>query len=233
MATIIADASQTTGIVRASEGAERQVRALRDGSVVTVDWYMSLVAEGRVFGVNNGTGTAPDTWNDVYADAEQDMYLYVPAGTVIIPLYIGLGFEDTSTAALSDILAGYSSNGDANAVGTALTSYNYRTLASPSSSVVAKSVITSAGSTHLGGTDFLEFWRPYAGFAIDAFDSSIAWLGGGANSMHGMFWSAREQVPPVIGSAGTACALSIFMGQTAGTGFGTIIWAELPASAVA
>ena len=93
MAAIIADASQTTSIARVSEGDNRQVRALRDGALVTVDWQQALVAEGRVHGVNMGTASTPVTFNDAYAAAEQDLYIYVPAGTVIIPLYIGINFE--------------------------------------------------------------------------------------------------------------------------------------------
>ncbi len=234
MAAIIADGSQTTAIQRVSEGANRQVRALRDGAMVSADWYTALVAEGRVHGVNMGTGTAPITMNPVYGDALQDLYMYIPAGTVVIPLYIGLNFEDTGTVLVTDILAGYSSNGDAAVTGGAeLIKYNYRTLASPPSAVTVTQVVTSNGSTHLGGTDFLEFWRPHAGFQIDAQNTTIAWLGGGSDSIHGMFWSAREKIAPVIGSAGTDCAMSIFMGTQAGIGFATVVWAELPASAVA
>ena len=235
MASIIADASQTTAITRVSEGDNRQVRALRDGALVSADWYLALVAEGRVFGVNMGTASTPITVNAAYADAEQDLYIYVPAGTVIIPLYIGLNFEDTGTAAAADIFAAYSSNGDAATTGGVdLTIMNYKTLASPNSACVATQVVTGAGTTHLGGTDFLEFWRPYAGFQIDAFaPTAVAWLGGGSDSMHGMFWTAKEKVPPVIGSTGTDCAMSIFMGVTACIGWATVVWAELRASAVA
>ena len=59
MASIIADASQTTAVVRVSEGDNRQVRALRDGALVGVDWYQALVAEGRVHAVNMGTASTP------------------------------------------------------------------------------------------------------------------------------------------------------------------------------
>ncbi len=232
MATLITDSSQTE-VERVVEGDPRKVRTFRDGSVVMADWIQALVLEGRVHGVQTGTATTPDTFNAAYADAQQDLYIHVPAGTVIMPLYIGIGWEGTSTAGLLDCFAAYSSNGDASVTGDALTVYNFKTLASPSTACTATAVVTGGGATHLGGTDFLEFWRPYAGFHIDAAGASIAHLGGGTDSLHGMFWSAKDSIAPVIGSAGTACALSIFASAVGGTGYITAVWAELPASALA
>jgi hypothetical protein len=211
----------------AGEDRAIQARGFRDGSQISVDWLTALVAQGVVHTAGAGSGTTPDTFNPVYGDALQDFYLYVPAGTVIIPLQISISFEDTSTAAVMDVLAGYSSNGDSAVTGTALTIYNYRTLASPASVCTATAVVTAAGTTHLGGTDFAEFWRPYAGFGEDAFNGSTAPTGGGQYSVAGAHWSARQFVAPMIGSALTACALSIFAGATAGTGFIQVVWAEL------
>ncbi len=230
MASIVAKAQQTTAVNRGAEGKQKQLRVLRDGAMVDCDWITALSLEGRVHGVNTGTGTTPDTFNAAYAAAEQDMYIYVPAGTVIMPLHIGIQFEDTSTAANTDIFAAYSSNGDSSVTGTGVTIYNTKTLASPASSCTATAVVTSTGSTHLGGNDFLEFWRPYAGAAIDAFNASIANLGSGRYSIHNMEWTARQFVAPLIGSADQDCALSVYAGVTAGTGFITVIWAEFDAS---
>ena len=81
MATIKTDASQTE-VERVSENDTRQVRSFRDGSVVVADWMSALVLEGRVHGVQTGTGTTPDTFNAAYASGEQDLYIFVPAGTV-------------------------------------------------------------------------------------------------------------------------------------------------------
>ena len=230
MASIFGDASQSSSVGRASEGAQKQLRVLRDGSLVSVDWMQALVMEGRVFGVNVGTGTGPTTFNAAYAVAEQDLYLYVPANTVIIPLLMSVAFEDTGTAIVMDVVAGYSLNGDSAVTGTALTIYNYKTGDSRDSGCTATSVITAAGTTHLGGDDFLEIWRPYAGFAEDAFNGSTAWVN---QAVHGARWSAKQEVAPIIGSVGTAGALSLYASATASTGFITLIWAELPASAFA
>lgn len=225
MATIFAEARQTSPAIQ-SQGSDRQLRSMLDGGLITYDWIQAAIAEGIVHGVNTGTGTAPTTLNATYAAAEQDLYIYVPSGTKIIPLYIGIEFEDSGIAQVMDVVAGYSSNGDSAVTGTALTIYNYHTLASPATSCVATGVITAAGTTHLGGTDFLEFWRPYAGFAEDAFNGSTAWVN---SAVHGVHWSAKAFPAPIIGGSGTDCALSIYAAAQAGTGFITAVWAEFAA----
>ena len=226
MASIFGNA-QVTAPTIAAAGADRQVRTWRDGSVVTVDWIQAAIAEGQVFGAQTGSGTAPTTFNATYAAAEQDLYIYVPAGTLIIPLYIGINFEDTGTALVLDVVAGYSNNGDSAVTGTAITAYNYKTAASPNTACTVTAVVTATGTTHLGGDDFLEFWRPTAGFAEDAFNGSTAWVN---NRIHGMFWSAKTFPAPVIGATGSAGALSIYAGAQAGIGFITAIWAEYPST---
>lgn len=229
MAGIFVKAAQTTpGSV--SNTKETQLRGLLDGTVITMDQYQAYVAEGIVHGAQTGTGTTPDTLNPVYGDALQDFYLYIPAGTVIMPLQISIALEDTGTALAMDVLAAYSSNGDSAVTGTALTVYNYKTLASPSTNCTATAVVTSGGTTHEGGTDFLEFWRPYAGFGEDAFNGSTAHTGGGQYAPGGAHWSAKQFPAPLIGDSGTACALSIFAGTQAGIGFITVIWAEFTAA---
>lgn len=206
-----------------SDGVDVQLRALRDGALITAPWYFALVAEGRVFGCNVGTGSTPVTMNAAYAAGEQDLYTYVPTPTCIIPLEIQIATEDSGTALAQDVLAAYSSNGDSAVTGTAITAYNYRTNASLNSACTVTSVVTSNGTTHLGGDDFLEFWRPYAGFGEDAFNSSTGWVN---NQMHGVSWSAMQRVPPIIGGS-AAGALSLYLGSQAGIGFFVQVWAEL------
>lgn len=229
MASIVGSAQQTT-VSLASEGTQRQVRLTRDGAVITMDWIDAAIVQGICHGAQTGTGTTPDTLNPVYGDALQDFYLYVPAGTVIRPLYIGVALEDTGSILAVDTLAAYSTNGDANPTGTGLTVYNYKTLASPATSCVATAVVTSTGTTHLGGTDFLEFWRPYAGLINDNGGSALAVNNDGESGPGGAHWSAKDYPSPVIGSAGTDCALSIFAGAQAGIGFITVVWAEYSAA---
>ena len=229
MATFIGDATQTSPSL-VSNGAQRQARLSLDGSLITADWVQAAIAEGIMHGVNTGTGTAPDTFNATYAAAEQDIYIFVPEGVVIIPTYIGVVFEDTGTAKKLDVFAAYSSNGDSAVTGDARTIYNVHTLASPGSACTATAVVTGSGATHLGGTDFLEFWRPYAGFGEDAFAGSTAATMRGQFSVSSAHWSAKSYIAPIIGAADTACALSVYAAAQAGLGFITVEWAEYPAA---
>lgn len=226
MASIYGSAEVTSPTIAAA-GAQRQIRVSRDGAVITQDWIQAAIAEGQVFGVQSGSASSPTTLNATYAAAEQDLYIYVPAGTVIIPLYIGIAFEDTGTAQVMDVIAGYSLNGDSAVTGTALTAYNYKTGASPNTGCTCTGVVTSGGTTHLGGDDYLEFWRPYAGFAEDAFNGSTSWVN---PAIHGVAWSAKQMPAPIIGASGAAGALSIYAAAQAGTGFLTAVWAEFPAT---
>ena len=230
MSASFSKAAQSSSPSRVTENSQVQQRALRDGSNVTVDWMQAAVMEGRVHGANHGTGTTPVATNATYADAEQDFYLYVPAGTVIIPLSIQIAMEDTGTILVTDTLAGYSSNGDSAVTGTALTVRNFKTLGSSASNCTATAVVTSGGATHLGGTDYLEFWRPYAGLVPDHLNAAAAVNMDGDGGPNGASWSAKTSIAPGIGSTGTDCALSVFAAFQAGIGYITVIWAEYDAA---
>lgn len=223
--------AQQTSPTLVGEGDQRQIRLTRDGALVGMDWIQAAVMQGIVHTAGSGTGSTPVATNAAYAAGEPDLYLYVPAGTVVIPLSIMVCMEDTGTIDAGDCLAGYSSNGDGAVTGTALTIYNYKTLASPASSCTATGVVTSNGTTHLGGTDFAEFWRPWAsGRVPDHFAAAAAVNQVGDSGPNGAHWSAKNSPAPVVGSAGTDCALSVFASFQAGVGYVQIVWAEYAAS---
>ncbi len=205
-------------------------RGTRDGALLTMGWLTSLVMEGRVFGANAGTGTAPVTLRPTFATTEADLYIYVPPGTTIIPVYLSVAFEDTGTAQVLDVLALASSTGDSSITGTATTVYNLKIGASNSSNCTATNVVSGTQTDPYAGY-FLEFWRPYGGFGEDAFNSSVAWVTPG---IHGSSWSAMTGgVPPIIvGSSATGSCLAVYASAQAGTGFIQAIWAEVPSTGI-
>ncbi len=226
MATLFGTAAQSTSRVLVSEGASRGMDVSRDGTLFTLDWLMRMVMAGLVYGVNVGTGTGPTTFNATYAAAEPDLYIYVPTDTAIIPVYMSVQLEDTGTAAVMDVMACATSTGDSAVTGTALTKYNLKTNAPFTSNCTATAVVTAAGTSPLAG-NFIEFWRPYAGFAEDAFNGSTAFIN---SKVHGSEWSIlKVGVAPIIMETG---ALALYVGATAGIGFITCLWIELPVSAV-
>lgn len=221
MAIIKGVASQTDSINWVSEGADQYIRTLRDGTVITMDWVQTKAIEGKVFAVCSGLLGTPDTFNAAIADAEQDILVTVPSGTTIIPVYIGFNVEDSGTAAVCDCVAVASNIYDNAVTATSETIKNYRTDKSTATSAcTAYSVVTGNGTAVESG-NFVEFWRPTAGFAEDGFNGSTAF---GNPLMHGTYWSINKaSVAPVIVGTGS---LSIFAGMQAGTGFLTVMWVE-------
>ncbi len=213
-----------------ADGGYIAAQGTRDGAIFTADWILGLALEGRVFGANVGTGTTPVTVNATYAAAEPDLYVYVPNGTTILPLYLSVAFEDTGTAQVMDVVAVASSTGDSAVTGTPITAYNLKLGAANSSNCTVTSVVTSNGTSPLAGY-FLEFWRPYAGFAEDAFNGSTGWV---TPAVAGCSWSAAlVGVPPVIvGSTTAGSCLALYASAQAGIGWLTAIWAELPSTGI-
>lgn len=196
------------------------VQGTKDGAIYAADWVFSKALEGKIFVAQSGTGTSPTTFNATYSAAEPDLYVYVPSGTNIIPIYVSVCFEDTGTAQVMDVMAVASSTGDSAVTGTALTVYPLRTDAPSATVCTATGVVTAAGTSPLAGY-YYEFWRPYAGFGEDAFNSSTGWVNSG---IHGASWSLRQSgIPPIITGGGS---LSVYASGQAATGFITVMWVE-------
>ncbi len=227
MATLFGTAAQSTSIQRVGEGVSRATDVSRSGVLFTQDWVQRELFAGNVYGVMVGSATTPVTFNATYGAAEQDLYIYVPANVAIIPIYLSVGFEDTGTAQVMDVFASISATGDSAVTGTALTKYNLRTDAPYTSSVTATGVVTAAGSTEAAG-NYIEFWRPYAGFGEDAFNGSTGWVN---SNIHGVDWSiSKAGFAPLV--MPTGCLVMFASGQAA-TGFIRAIWVELPSSVFA
>jgi len=223
MALVKGKGRQTTSINFESEGADQYLRLMRDGSLVNMPWLMTKVIEGKVFGVQSGLLTTPDTLNATIADGEQDVLINVPSGVTIIPVSISVCFEDTGTAQVMDVIAVASNVYDNANTSTAETIYNLRTdKPTGGSQCYAYSVVT-AGGTAVESGNYFEFWRPYAGFAEDAFGGSTGWK---SALVHGAHWNIGQAVvPPVIVGNGS---LSVYASAQAGYGFIKVVWVEEP-----
>jgi hypothetical protein len=212
----------TSPLRDASDGHSGKLWTLRDGAAVNMDWYTALALEGRCFIVDTATGTTMDDLNDLWTTADPDLYLYVPKGLAVIPLYIELGFEDTSTAVVADIyaLASNTEDADRSVTGTVETISCLRTDMPYATGCSAWSHVTACTEPAAG--NYFEFWRPYAGFIDDEFNDSIPWR---VPQPHGISWSAKEAtIPPIICDGG---CVAVWASVTAGTGFITMIWAEV------
>lgn len=205
-----------------SDGIYEKLWAARDGAVVGMDWYTALVMEGRCFTVDTATGTSEDDLHDTWANTEPDLYIYVPGGVTVIPTYLEIGFEDSGTAQITDVYALMSDTEDTDRSlgGTAEWPVNLRTDQPYASAVTVHSV---ASVTNPIAGKYLEFWRPYMGFAESAFAGNTSW---GTDLFHGVHWSVAEATVPPI-AVGPAC-IAIWASTKDGKGYITATWIELP-----
>lgn len=224
MAIIKAKGQQTSSVSVGSEGADVYVRAMRDGSLINMPWLTAKAIEGKVFAANTGLLTTPDTFNATIADAEQDMLVNVPTGTTIIPVYLQVNLEDTGTVLAVDVVAVASNVYDNTGLtSTVLTVMNMRTDKAAGGSQCTAHAVVTANATAVETGNYVEFWRPMAGLAEDAFAGNTMPTN---NQVSHSRWSIGDAVvPPVIVGPGS---LSIFTGAQAGIGFITAIWVEEP-----
>lgn len=212
-----------------TEGADVYARMTRDGALFTADWFLAQALAGNAFALNSGKLTTPDTFNaGAAADGEPDLLINVPSGTVVVPVYIGIQYEDSGTALVLDTFAVVSDQYDNAVTATAETSniMNMRTDDPKNSNCSAYSVVTGGGATLETG-NYIEFWRPFAGFGEDAFNGATGWVNPAIN---GCKWSIRDAVvPPIVKGNGS---LAVFAGGQAQTGFISVIWVELPTASL-
>ena len=207
-----------------AEGQERPARSNRRGELVVANNYQQFVQDGRVFCVNVGTGTAPATFVGAYVATTPDVYIYVPLGTTIIPLFIQVSYEAVGTESTMEIVATASVTGDSSAGGTGLTIYPMR-LDNPRSSACTATVLGTVTSPNSG--TFFDFWR-----RMRPLTDTVATT---ENDRHELTfeWSALTSVAPhIVGTtAGTGgSCLALWAASQAGTGFIKVIWAEIPST---
>ncbi|KKM26445.1 hypothetical protein LCGC14_1584710 [marine sediment metagenome] len=218
-----------TGPRRVSDGQPVDLRATRDGTPFTAEWYTALALEGKCFIVNHGVASTAVACNTAWLETEPDVYIYVPDNIVVLPVSIYLAIEDTVAAAATiDVNAVASSVGDDTVSGSALTVMNIRTDAPESSSVTATGTVTGTSASTPYAGNYYEFWRPITGAVIN----NAAAGAGGYN--YAFQWSALEEgIPPMVVGTGS---LSLYCGALTASQaliYSGVTWAELPESAIA
>jgi len=211
-----------------SDGALRALRGTRDGAAFSADWYLAHALEGRAYAINTATASTPDTLtaNAGLLVAQQDAYITIPSGTTVIPVLIEISLEDLGSAGACDICACASTTVDTAVSATSVTIMNMRTDAPQSSLCTAYSVVSGNGTSPYSGT-YYDFWRGYSGDAPDQFNSSAAQTN---NLLSRTTWEASKTMcPPIITGA---ASLSVYATFTAGKGWITIVWVEIPSSSI-
>ncbi len=217
--------AQQQNVARKSDGQWLPPRGTRDGAMFTADWLTALTLEGRVFGMNGasggiGYGSSPITFEGVYAATSVDIGLDVPDGTVVIPISIEVNLQTTG-GSLFEVFALASRTLQATSGATAGTIVPFRTDAPVATNCTGYITDGDVTATDPNTTGSYEFWR--SGYPSDP-DVAL-------NPNPRYSWSAiNDGVGPVIVGPGS---LALYVSGTSGVGFATVIWAELPESAIA
>lgn len=213
-----------------SDATMVDVRGTRDGAMFTAPWLTALAMEGRCFAMSTGVGTTPDSIATAYATTKPNAYVTVPTGTTIIPVFIEVTHEDTSTAQAVNMYAVASTVRDTSPTATAVTIYNMRSDAPIKSLCTAKSAVTTGTTPYDTSGNFIEFWRGSAGMVEDSYAGVTA-----ATSELNIRsqWCVRDNpCPPVIVGPGSLSVYDKHDIAATETGWITIIWAEVPSTSI-
>ena len=204
----------------ASESHSKELRCGKDGSLFTADWFQSMAMEGRMFCAQAGVLTTPITWTATAANdqAKPAMFISVPDGTTIIPLEISLYMEAFGTDSLFECAA-ITGTGGVSAGGTAMSITNMRTDAPHTSLCTATSDLTGGTACTANVNEFWKSGVQKVATTATADDASM-------RNPDVFTWRYTDGMfAPVIKGAGQ---IMVTQGSQAGTGFGRIIFVEIP-----
>lgn len=220
-----AKARQTSAISSVSEGNDVYVRSLRDGTLLSAEWIMAQTIRGRLMCAQAGLLSTAITWEATATNDQTKpaMFIDVPSGTTIFPLEISLYMEAYGTSAQFECEA-ITGTGGVSAGGTAMAITNMRSDAPYTTNCTATSDVT-------GGTactaNLSAFWRNGQQFAITKTAGSAT---AAADDPNRFVWRYTDGLfCPIVVGAGQ---LMVTQGSQAGTGFGKIIFIEVPTSEV-
>ena len=227
MALIKAKARQTSAISVGSEGDDVYARALRDGTILSADWILAQTIRGRLMCAQAGVLTTAITWTATAANDQTKpaMFLDVPSGTTIFPLEISLNMEAYGTNAIFECAA-VTGSGGVSAGGTAMTITNMRSDAPYSTNCTGTSDITGGTACT---TNVNEFWKSGLQIAITMATAVNNIANCGKDFYHFTWRYSDGLYCPIVVGAGQ---LMVTQGSQAGTGFGRIIFIEVPTTEV-
>ena len=222
----------STVIRPAGDDDFRMLRLQHDGAAFVTEWEMGLALEGRVYVATAGTVTTPITFGAGTIDTtEPDFDMSVPASTLVIPLEIRVYMETYGTNAQFECMASVGRLGVLGSTGaTTVTPTNLRMDAPFTSTVSIVSNVDASGATYMTG-NVTEFWRAGQQFSITKTTASAT---AAVDDPNLFIWRRSEsRVAPVLYSTAGITRLNVFATSQAGSGFITVIYAELPGSALA
>uniref|UniRef100_A0A6H1ZV11 Uncharacterized protein n=1 Tax=viral metagenome TaxID=1070528 RepID=A0A6H1ZV11_9ZZZZ len=224
-AIIKANARQTTSVQRPDEGAEVELRLIRDGSIAIADYITAMSLEGRIMSTNAGTVTTPIECGAGGIDTtEPDLIVIAPATVAIIPIEIIINVEAYGSTAIFEAMWSFGLGGVQGTV-TAGTVQNTNTLSAYQSQCTSGNA-SGADSTYWTSKAVeVARWNAAKAVTVSTADDDSAWP-----PVQFVWTAASSGVLPVI--SGTGAGFMVFASAQASTAFITAKWIELPVSAV-
>lgn len=197
-----------------SDGTERVIRALRDGSLTVADWVFAMAIAGYGHVASVGTATTPITFKTGFTAAQPEIAIDVPAGTTIVPLHILVSLED-SAGTDNEIVFETANNAVGAGTSTAITSRNLIN-GSNTGLPTGCSIYSAYSGNGTAPTSTVEFWRHVYPFA-DATKDPVK----------SFEWSFDRHAPVIVAGAGSLVG---YVGgtTTAPAGYIKVAWIELP-----
>jgi len=205
---------------RTSEVSRGRPWAARDGALIDIDWRQALAIEGRVFCFNLGNVTTSVAGKA--ADVDQPQVAIrnpVSSGVAMIPLEAHIYCEDTVDNTATELIVACASIDMGAGTSTAGNAYVQNMKSGcGGSSVIVNYTYSGNGTAAVWGTNYWELQRTGALYDI-ADDDTLE------PELHYMPAVSPILVPPAT--------FYLFWGGTASvTAYATVIWAEIPLSAV-
>lgn len=214
MAAIVVSAAERGSVTRVSEGAQLQLRGLRDGALITAGWYDALAMEGRVFAATMGSVTTPLTFL-ITAANRPDAWIRVPDGTMIVPLTVCVVLEDfAGTDTEIDLRIAQNDIGNGTSTAATVGPLSLRTDAPVTSNCVARQLATADTTAE---TNPLTIYRHQVSTANAA-----------GNDAAGQLIITRDMMgyPVLVGPS----TIEVFIAATTtqATGYVVFTWGEFP-----
>lgn len=216
--------AQQLSVARGGDGTSVQWRMLRDGTGIVVPWYQALVFEGRGFGIHAGSVTTPIAGHAAIDADQPEAAVYFADGTAGIPVFITAAMETgATTLAQAGMMCAVSNISIGAGTATAATPFNLNlTSTGYSTGATGQVAYTGNGTDPLTAGNFLELKRVSAVIDADAATSGII--------PPVLEWSVgTAMVAPVIQDVGS---ILLYGEAAANTLYGTILWVELPETAL-
>ena len=209
-------------LARVSKGEWTPQTGLADGTPFSAPWLQKLAMDGRMFVANAGTGTAPITGAGAYVNTTPDLDMSVPAGRVVVPIYLTVQFETYGTSLLNEIVAAIGWGGViAPTSATAVVPVATNPAKSQGSS--ATIVSDGTGATYMTSNVY-EFWRHGQAFSITKTSASATVASQDSVRFE---WSAMASgVWPVMYNPSGISRFNLFPCSQAPTEFITLVYVE-------